>query len=49
MEVSERIRLIRMLEKINEYQEFSKKIGVKIISYFENKMKENDVPNIRSV
>lgn len=34
MEASERIRLIRMLEKINEYQEFSKKIGVKDISVF---------------
>lgn len=34
VEASERIRLIRMLEKINEYQEFSKKIGVKDISVF---------------
>ena len=40
MEASERIKVIQIIEKINEYQEFSKKLGVKDISSF-RKQEEN--------
>lgn len=34
MEASERIKVIQIIEKMNEYQEFSKKLGVKDTSLF---------------
>lgn len=36
MTVSERMQLVRMIEKINENKEFSKKLGIANTSVFKN-------------